>query len=421
MKKYDIAVIGGGFSGCAAAISAARQGKSVLLVEKSNALGGAANTCLVNPFMPYRAKIDGKSVDLCDGIFKEITDELEKMGGFFQKKTAKEANVFNEEYLKLILNRMVTQAGAELLFRSYLTEVHKDGEHITSVRVANKSGYVDSEADCFIDCTGDADLAYLAGCPFHLGREKDHLCQPMTLCFRMANVDIAKYEEEKPKINPLYKKFREEGKIKNIREDVLIFRNVVENVLHFNSTRIVKLDPTNAFDITKAEIEAREQVFELFDFLRENFEAFKNADILFTAPEIGVRESRMIDGKYVLTQDDLLACKKFDDSIACGNYDIDIHNPEGSGTSHYYFKEGEYYTIPYRCLLPQKADNLLVAGRCISATHEAQASFRIMPIVCCIGEAAGNAAAIALTDGTTLENADIGKLHAALKANHAMF
>ncbi len=162
-------------------------------------------------------------------------------------------------------------------------------------------------------------------------------------------------------------------------------------------------------------------MFELFNFLRENFEAFKHADILFTAPEIGVRESRMIDGKYVLTQDDLLACKKFEDSIAFCNYDIDIHNPEGSGTSHYYFKEGEYYTIPYRCLLPQKADNLLVAGRCISATHEAQASFRIMPIVCCIGEAAGNAAAIALTDGTTLENADIGKLHAALKANHAMF
>lgn len=421
MKKYNIVVVGGGFSGCAAAISAARRGAKVLLIEKSNALGGAANTCLVNPFMRYRTKINGKTVDLSKGIFKEITDELERMGGFYQKKTALETNVFNEEYLKLILNRMVIKAGADILLRSYLTDVQSEEEYIRSVRIANKTGYMDIEADCFIDCTGDADLAYLAGCPFHLGREDDHLCQPMTLCFRLGNVNMEKYVEEKPKINPLYQEFRKSGKIKNIRENVLIFRNVSKNVLHFNSTRIVKLNPTDAIDITKAEIEAREQVFELFDFLRQNFEAFKESEILFTAPEIGVRESRMIDGKYILTQEDLISCVHFEDSVALGNYDIDIHNPEGSGTSYYFFKDGEYYSIPYRCLIPQKVNNLLVAGRCISATHEAQAAIRIMPIVCCLGEAAGNAAAIAVSDRVSPGNVDIKKLHKALADNHARY
>lgn len=420
-EKYNIVVVGGGFSGCAAAISVARRGAKVLLIEKSNALGGAANTCLVNPFMRYRTKINGKTVDLSKGIFKEITDELERMGGFYQKKTALETNVFNEEYLKLILNRMVIKAGADILLRSYLTDVQSEEEYIRSVRIANKTGYMDIEADCFIDCTGDADLAYLAGCPFHLGREDDHLCQPMTLCFRLGNVNIEKYVEEKPKINPLYQEFRKSGKIKNIRENVLIFRNVSKNVLHFNSTRIVKLNPTDAIDITKAEIEAREQVFELFDFLRQNFEAFKESEILFTAPEIGVRESRMIDGKYILTQEDLISCVHFEDSVALGNYDIDIHNPEGSGTSYYFFKDGEYYSIPYRCLIPQKVNNLLVAGRCISATHEAQAAIRIMPIVCCLGEAAGNAAAIAVSDRVSPGNVDIKKLHKALADNHARY
>ncbi len=419
MKKYHVVVVGGGFSGCAAAIATARQGLSVLLIEKTNALGGAANTALVNPFMPYRTEIDGQKVDLSRGIFKEITDELEKMGGFFENKTAKETSVFNEEYIKLILNRMVLQAGAEILFHAYLTGVHKQGEKIRSITISARPESFDVEADYYIDATGNADLAYFSGCPYHLGRPNDQLCQPMTLCFRIGNVDMKKYEKEKPEITPLYQKLQKEGKIKNIREDVLIFRNVATNVLHFNSTRIVKRNPVDVFDVTQAEIEAREQVFELYYFLRDHFEAFKSAELLFTAAEIGIRESRMIDGKYLLTQEDLVACTKFEDSIALGNYDIDIHNPEGSGTSHYYFKNGEYYSIPYRCLVPNNAENLLVTGRCISATHEAQASLRIIPIVCCLGEAAGNAAAVAFQQSVPVEKADIKKIQQLLIDNGA--
>lgn len=199
----------------------------------------------------------------------------------------------------------------------------------------------------------------------------------------------------------------------------MVFPNTTENVLHFNSTRIIKRNPTDAFDLTKAEIEAREQVFELYEFLKAHCDAFEHSTLLSTASEIGVRESRMIDGVYKLTQQDLIDCVKFEDAIALGNYDIDIHNPEGGGTSHYYFPMGQYYSIPYRALLPQNIDNLFVAGRCISVTHEAQASIRIMPIVCCIGEATGTAAALAAEQNVTPAQVDPKLLRQRLKENGA--
>jgi hypothetical protein len=421
MKKYDLAVLGGGFAGVAAAISAARAGASVLLVEKSNCLGGAAVNCLVNPFMPnYTRTQDHQVVEkhsLSQGLFLEIVGELKKMGA----AQGDPPFVFHEEYLKIVLNRMALGANVDLLFHSWLTDARADNGRIQSVTVHGKSGRLEITADYFIDATGDADLSVLAGCPHRLGREADGLCQPMTLCFRVGNVDIEKYKKARPMIDGLYQRMRAEGKIKNIREDVLIFPNLVGNVLHFNSTRIVKRNPVDVFDLTRAEIEVREQVFELFTFMKENIDGFQNSDLVMTAPEIGVRESRMIDGEYLLTGEDLMACTKFEDSIALGNYDIDIHNPEGSGTSHYYFPEGKYYTIPYRSLIPKGANNLLAAGRCISVTHEAQASISIMPIVCCLGEAAGTAVGVAVEDKAPLNKVDVKKLQQRLKDQGAAF
>ncbi len=419
MKEYDVIVVGGGLSGVAAAISAARCGVSVLLIEQSNCLGGAPVNCLVNPFMGWHTKIDGKKYSLCRGIFEEILLELKRFGNVVDKAISK--NVFNEEYLKIILMDMVRKAGVEVLLRSYLIGAKCVDGMVKEVTVANKSGNMTFCAKRFIDATGDADLTHLAGFKTRLGRECDNLCQPMTLCFRVSNVNRAQFEREKKNINVLYKKFKEEGKIKNPREDVLMFYTLQNDIIHFNTTRVIKLNPTDAFDLTKAEIIAREQVLEVFTFLKKNFASFKNSHLLSTAMQIGVRESRMICGEYdELTEQDLKNCRKFEDSIALGNYDIDIHNPSGSGTSHYYFKEGEYYTIPYRSLIPKKSLNLLVAGRCISASHEAQASIRIMPIVCCIGEAAGVAAAMSVTDNTYVNDIDVQKLREKLKANGAV-
>lgn len=148
-------------------------------------------------------------------------------------------------------------------------------------------------------------------------------------------------------------------------------------------------------------------------------EAFGNAYLVATAPVIGVRESRMIDGVYTLTVTDLKDCVHFEDGIAACNYDIDIHNPEGTGTSHYYFKEGTYYTIPYRSLVSKNIKNLLAAGRCISGSHEAQASFRIMPTCCSTGEAAGVAAAVAAQEHTDFPETDVKKIQALLRKHHA--
>lgn len=188
----------------------------------------------------------------------------------------------------------------------------------------------------------------------------------------------------------------------------------------FYTTKIVKQNPTNMYDVTKTEIDAREQVYEIYAFLKENFEAFRESSIVMTAPEIGIRESRMIEGEYTLTAEDLVNLTQFDDAIALGNYDIDIHNPEGSGTSHYYFRKGEFYSIPYRSLIPRNSKNLLVTGRCISATHEAQASIRIMPIVCCLGQAAGEAVAVALKSQKNAREIDVKELQTQLQKNGAV-
>lgn len=207
-----------------------------------------------------------------------------------------------------------------------------DNGRVRSVLVSNKEGTGEYAARYFIDCTGDGDLAVLAGYPYYLGREKDRLCQPMTLCFRVAGVDMKAFEKSCDTINP--------------RENVLVFRHIVDGVLHFNSTRIIRKNPVSGEEKTQAELEAREQVFELFHFLKENIDGFQNSQLLSTAMEIGVRESRMIEGEYVLTQEDLMACTKFEDGVVCCNYDIDIHNPEGSGTSHYFSRTASTTPFP---------------------------------------------------------------------------
>lgn len=421
MNKYDLIVCGGGFAGCGAALAAAREGLSVLIVDKANCLGGAACTNLVNPFMPNSTRVTDENgnkhkKELSGGIFLEIVEKLDQMGAYDAKR-----EVFHDEYLKIILNRMMTEAGVDLLFHSYISSVSCTDGEIKNITIATKSGEMVLEADWFIDATGDADIAYYAGFPTQLGREADSLCQPMTLCFRVANVDMEKYIADHKNANEKYMKLKAEGKIKNVRENLLIFRTMVDGMLHFNSTRIVKHNPVDAIEVTKAEIEVREQVFELFEFMKQNCDGFQNAQIVSTASEIGVRESRMIVGDFVLNEQHLLDCEKFSDAIAASNYEIDIHNPEGSGTSHYFFPEGSYYTIPYRALIPKNSKNLLVAGRCLSSTHEAQASYRIMPVCCCVGQAAGTAVAIAEKSGKTVSEIDIKELQNLLRKNGAFF
>ena len=412
-KRYDLIVVGGGFAGATAAMEAARHGKSVLLVEKYNCLGGAAANALVIPFMNYWThdpETDAQQF-LCGDLFLEIVEGLEKLNALDAA-----GKVFHEEQLKLVMNRMCIRYGVELLFNTTVVGANVEDGQIRSLQAWGKSRMMELKADFFIDATGDAELSVLAGCRYQLGREADNLCQPMTLSFRVAGVDRPRYQEAKHNITPLYNEYQKKGLIKNPRENVLIFRTLHDDVLHFNTTRIVKCDPTDPVQVTRAEIEAREQVFEVFDMLKENIPGFEDAYVMSTGLQIGIRESRMVEGEYKLTVDELKALARFDDAIAVANYDIDIHNPEGAGTSHYYFGKGEWYEIPYRCLIPKDCQNLLVAGRCISSDHEAQASYRIMPYCAELGQAAGAAVSVACDSGKTLRTIDIKQLQEILRS-----
>ena len=412
MKRYDLAVMGGGFAGVAAALAAARAGASVLLVEKSNCLGGAATNGLVNPFMPYSTRIGGEEVALSAGIFREICERM-------QARDAMKGRSFLEEELKYVLCEMVLEAGVDLLLHAYICRVLRDGDRIASVAVATRSGETSIEAEYFIDATGDAQLAYLAGCQTVVGRESDHLCQPMTLCFRVGNVDVKRFSASNPEMQRAYRQSLQQGELLNERENILVFPTPIPNVLHFNTTRVVKKNPTSAEDVTAAEILARRQVYEIYDFMKKHADGLEDSFLMMTASEIGVRESRMIVGDHVLTEEECKQCITFEDAIAACNYDIDIHNPEGAGTSHYYFGEGEYYTIPYRSLIPRGVENVLVAGRCISSDHGAQASYRIMPVVCCIGEAAGTAIGLLAQQKISVRALNVGALQSVLKQNGA--
>ena len=381
VKKYNLIVVGGGIAGVAAAVSAAREGISVLLIEQSGSLGGELSNALVYPFMKH-FMYGGKRM-LSDGIFTEM------------KKRFKEYGDSSFEAYKFVFDDMVTEAGVDVLFHASVFETITEGRIVKGVRCATKSGVMEFEADYFADTTGDGDLLYFAGCDYQLGREEDGLCQPMTTCFRVSGVDVETFEKERPELLKKYNEWQKEGRILNPRENILRFLGLGEGIVHFNTTRVVKLSPVDPFEISRAEIIARRQIHELMRFLKENSKAFDKAAVISIASHIGIRESRKLKGVHILTEEELKTGYDFEDSIALGNYDIDIHNPEGTGTYLYYFPDDDFYKVPYRSLLPKEYDNMLVAGRCLSATHRAHSSVRIMPICACLGEAAGVAFALA--------------------------
>lgn len=401
MKKYNLIVVGGGISGVAAAVSAARKGLKVLIIEKFGCLGGALNNSLVYPFMRH-VTWSGKKV-LSAGIFSEM------------KKRHAEYGDTSWETFKFVFDDMVTELGTDVLFHSAVFEAKTDGRNIKSVSVATKQGVLEFEADFYIDASGDGELIAMSGCETQLGRESDGLCQPMTTCFRMNGVDIELFKKEKEDLIKLYNQKQEEGQIKNPRENILVFYGQGKDVLHLNTTRIAKHNPVDAFEVSRAEMLARKQVFEIFDFLKKNAKSCENASIIYIANHIGVRESRKLKGEYILTGQDLKNMVKFEDAIAVAAYDLDIHNPEGRGTTLYVFWGEDYYYIPYRSLLPKEYDNMLVAGRCISADHEAHSGVRVMPTCATMGEAAGMAVAIALENGQNTHTIDVKLLRQELE------
>lgn len=407
--KYQVLVAGGGPGGCAAAVAAGRLGMRVLLIERYGFLGGMATAGLVNPFMPYT--IEGKPI--IEGVFGEILEQLSARGGLHQN-----AVTFDEEVLKVVLDDLVTGAGCDLLLHAWLADVQVEDGRVEAVEVETKSGRLTFEADIFIDGTGDGDLATRAGATVEHGRAEDGLAQPMTLCFRVGGV-VTERMPDRGEINRLYREAQARGEVDCPRDNVLFFPSVHPGFIHFNTTRVIKRKAVDAGDVTAAELEARRQMHQIVAFLRKQVAGFESAYLSHSAAQIGVRESRRIMGDYVLTEEDVLSARKFDDGICRGNYPLDIHNPAGSGTVIKRLAPGTSYEIPYRSLLPRGLENVLVASRCISATHEAHGSLRIMPIVIAIGEAAGTAAGICTKEGVAPRQLDPEALREQLRRQGA--
>ncbi|WP_313584903.1 FAD-dependent oxidoreductase [Lacrimispora sp.] len=441
---YDVVIIGGGPAGTVAAIASARSGARTLLVEQNGYLGGMLTMAGTGPQMTFHAG----STQVVQGIAEEIVARMVKEGfspGHMEDFVGYASSVtpFDAEGMKLILETMVKEAGADLLYHTVYTGCEWENRKIRKVRLYAKQGFFDVSASVFIDASADADLATHAGIGSIYGREEDHLAQPMTMNIKVCNVDRDKMMEyikknsddmletipfERLHLIPrsgmqgaysVINKAKEKGEFPIDRDMVLCFETNNPGEYILNMSRIIKKSALDSFDLTEAEIEGRKQAHAIVAFMRKYIPGFENAVIVTTGPHIGIRESRKINGAYRLTASDLLQNKMFEDAIAMGGYPIDIHSPDGGTMEHHYLKKGSWYSIPYRCLYTNELDNLLVAGRCISATHEACAAVRVTPILMAISEGAGTAAAIAAKQGIGVAAIDTAQLQNLLKEHGA--
>lgn len=441
---YDVAIVGGGISGCMAAISAARNGARTVLIERYGFSGGTLTACGTGPMMTFHAG----NVQVVRGIPDELITRLKMKGlsvGHIFDTTGYTYTVtpFSSEGMKMELDSMLTEAGVDIFYHCTLCDVDFSDRTIHSAEIYSKSGKFKIYSKIFIDASGDCDLSVLAGLPYMKGRKKDGLCQPMTMNFKVIDVDIEKTKkyimsnnEEFPRlkgdlqkvtrscrlsiggfVNTL-KTAREKGDISFDREDILFFETDRPGEVIVNTTRIINADPTTPQGLTFAEIEGRKQAAEVFTLLKTHIAGFENSKLEFTGPFIGVRCSRRIKGKYVITTKDIINCRMFKDAIAFGGYPIDVHSPDGCDDSVYdkkVQKYGDIYSIPFSALVSDMADNLITVGRCISADFEAQAAIRVSPIAAAVGQSGGTAAALCSRDQISVHQLDIRELHNLLK------
>jgi glycine/D-amino acid oxidase-like deaminating enzyme len=420
----DVLVVGGGPAGLGAALGAADAGARVVLGERHGFFGGNATAALVMPLMSFHTHGaptgSGAAADLMpsdhgpgrpavQGVLRRLLDRLVAAGGAVPASPRTGFVVpFDPEAFKLVALDLLDEAGVSFLV--YALAAGTLGEpSLRGVVFETKSGPVVITARVIVDCTGDGDVAALAGAPFEVGRDDDQLVQPMTLMFRMVEFEraaFAAYRAQHPDqwrgvhgLWDLIREATEAGELELPREDILFFGTPREREVSVNTTRVTGALGTSVWDLTRAEWEARRQMRQIAAFLRKYVPGFEHAYVAQSGVTIGVRETRRIQGEYQLTSDDILTARKWDDVIACGAYPIDIHNPSGKGTTLVRVPAGDSYDIPLRCLVPQRVDQLLVAGRCISGTHEAHSSYRVMPIAMATGQAAGACAALAARAG----------------------
>lgn len=429
----DVLVVGGGPAGIGAAIGAAQASANVVLVERFGFLGGNATAALVMPLMSFHTqhhiiekagKTDfilptdhGPGDPVIAGALSQLLEHLVRAGGAIPPSLQTGYVVpFDPELFKIVAMDLMDEHHVKMLFHAFASSIFYE-KNKKGVVLETKSGPLVITADVIIDCTGDGDIAASAGAKYEIGREDDNLVQPMTLMFRIVEFQrkaFNAYVEEHPDqwrgvhgLWDLIKKAAEKGELDLPREDILFFDTPHRQELSVNSTRITKVLGTDVWDLSYAEWEGRRQVKQISAFLKRYVPGFENAYVAQTGVTAGVRETRRIIGDYRLTAEDVLSARKFDDVIARCSYPIDVHNPTGKGTILKRLPPGEAYDIPLRCLLPQDIDDIIVAGRCISGTHEAHSSYRVMPTSMAMGQAAGVCAAIAAKNDMAPRKVDV--------------
>jgi len=439
-RSWDVVVLGGGPAGTVAAVAAARQGAHTLIIEERGFLGGSLTGMGVSPMMTFHAG----ATQVVRGIPEEIVAELvsndwspghiEDPVGFCSSVTP-----FDPEGLKLVLDDFAARAGVDVLFHAAFAGAdHTDGR-ISALYVTTRAGIWRIGASVFVDATGDAALATELGVPTVLGRRGDGATQPMTMNVRVYGVDteqLDRFQKDNPTetnqgdsekvavskrsgISGAYTilhEARESGEFPYEREMVLAFEGNTRGEYTINMSRIAGLNPVDPFDLSAAEAAGRRQALATVDFLRKRVPGFANCEVAFTGPNIGVRESRKIVGVHVLSEEDLVHNTMFPDAIGMGGYPIDLHDPDGKAGTHYVrLAEGSWYSIPYRSCLTNEISNLIVTGRCLSATQNALAAVRVTPIVMGLSQGVGVAAAQAAQSGIDVRVLDTDRLRAVLR------
>jgi hypothetical protein len=412
---YDVVVCGGGPAGICAAVAAARLGANTLLIERLGFLGGTATAGMVTPISEFNK--GGKQI--IGGIPWEMALRMHDAGGAILDYH--NGNVpFDQEIYKLTAQRMVIESQVSLMLDTWAFDVRCDGSRIKNVKSLNKSGIMPVKGKIFVDCTGDADVALGAGAPM---QPKDLTLQPMTLWFRLGGVDTKQVEglrldgENTSGNNARIRAFLLSEDKGGVFGGPWFFEGPAPDIVNVNMTRAAG-DATDQDSLQRAALELREKVFYYVKMLKEHVPAFHGCYLLDTAAQTGVRETRNLLGVHTVTAQELLDCVNFPDTIAHGAHPMDLHEASGSGQRLIFFDKA--YNIPYRCMIAQGYDNLLVAGRCVSATREAQSTMRVQAPCMAEGEAAGCAAAICARDGVSVHSLDTRLLRDTLSSQGAI-
>ena len=426
LADVDILVVGAGSAGCCAAIAAraANPVKSVLLVDRYGFAGGTS-TAVLDTFYGFFTPA-APPLKIGGGIPDRVVGELERAGAMRLRPNTYGAGTgvtYNPEYLKLLWDELLVRVGVTLLLHTFVVDVqtHPDGR-IASVITAGKSGLGRILAHRYIDTSGDADVCHYAGIPYERAGETDP-AQSLTTTFRMCNVNLQRFSASggNKMLQQRMSEAVEQGRYALPRRQGSAHAMVIDNCIATITTRVSDVDATDPRHLTKAEMDGRRQAFTYERFFREYVPGYENARIIALGVQIGVRETRRVYGEYRLSRKDCLSAVHFEDTVLLCGAPIEDHHSTESGTSSssettwVYLPEGQVYGVPYRTLVPKGRDDILIAGRCFSATHDAHASCRSMAQTMAMGQAAGIAAALSLQDDVSVREISIPELQTRLR------